>query len=152
MSNRHVPRHKFSSGERNTIQSVMAAFWLSVNTFPMTLPRLATVQASLSGSATPNLKPDFTEAHLGEVVAELFTPGASAFPSFPWKTREELAEAIIGLPSRERTILTLYFYEELTMDEIGEVLGMKPVNVILLLDKAFGSLRDLLMVAYGLPS
>ena len=118
----------------------------------MTLPRLATVQASLPGSATPTLKPEFTEAHLGEVVAELFIPRASAFPSFSWKTREDLEEAIDRLPSRERTIITLYFYEELTMDEIGDVLGMRPVNVILLLDRAFGCLHDLLMVAYGLPS
>ena len=40
--------------------------------------------------------------------------------------REALAEAISRLPEREKLVVTLYYYEELTLREIGEVLG-KPV-------------------------
>jgi RNA polymerase sigma factor for flagellar operon FliA len=38
--------------------------------------------------------------------------------------RERLADAIDHLPERERLVLTLYYYEELTMKEIGLTLGV----------------------------
>ena len=41
--------------------------------------------------------------------------------------REALAEAIARLPEREKLVVTLYYYEELTLREIGEVLGVDRV-------------------------
>ena len=38
--------------------------------------------------------------------------------------RARLAEAIQQLPEKERLVLTLYYYEELTMREVGEVLSV----------------------------
>lgn len=38
--------------------------------------------------------------------------------------RERLAEAISALPERERLVVTLYYYEEMTMREIGLALGV----------------------------
>jgi RNA polymerase sigma factor for flagellar operon FliA len=38
------------------------------------------------------------------------------------ETRARLANAIAGLPEKERVVLALYFYEDLTLREIGEVL------------------------------
>jgi RNA polymerase sigma factor for flagellar operon FliA len=38
--------------------------------------------------------------------------------------KEKLAEAIERLPERERLVMTLYYYEELTMREIGLALGV----------------------------
>jgi RNA polymerase sigma factor FliA len=38
--------------------------------------------------------------------------------------RQHLATAISGLSEREQQILSLYYYEELTMKDIGEVLGV----------------------------
>ena len=38
--------------------------------------------------------------------------------------KEKLAEAIEALPERERLVMTLYYYEELTMREIGLALGV----------------------------
>lgn len=38
--------------------------------------------------------------------------------------KERLAEAIDQLPERERLVMTLYYYEELTMREIGRALGV----------------------------
>jgi RNA polymerase sigma factor FliA len=38
--------------------------------------------------------------------------------------KEKLAEAIDRLPERERLVMTLYYYEEMTMREIGEALGV----------------------------
>jgi len=37
---------------------------------------------------------------------------------------ERLAEAISNLPDRERLVMTLYYYEEMTMREIGLALGV----------------------------
>ena len=37
---------------------------------------------------------------------------------------ERLAEAINNLPDRERVVMTLYYYEEMTMREIGMALGV----------------------------
>jgi RNA polymerase sigma factor FliA len=38
--------------------------------------------------------------------------------------RERLTKAIENLPERERLVLTLYYYEEATMKEIGVILGV----------------------------
>jgi len=38
--------------------------------------------------------------------------------------KERLAQAIEQLPERERLVVTLYYYEEMTMKEIGMVLGV----------------------------
>jgi RNA polymerase sigma factor for flagellar operon FliA len=37
---------------------------------------------------------------------------------------ERLSDAITGLPDRERLVMTLYYYEEMTMREIGLALGV----------------------------
>lgn len=38
--------------------------------------------------------------------------------------RQHLVDAITDLPERDRMVLTLYYYEELTMKEIGQTLGV----------------------------
>jgi RNA polymerase sigma factor for flagellar operon FliA len=50
--------------------------------------------------------------------------------------REALADAIQRLPERERLVITLYYYEELTLREIGEVLGVTESRVSQLHTKA----------------
>jgi RNA polymerase sigma factor for flagellar operon FliA len=50
--------------------------------------------------------------------------------------REALAEAISELPEREKLVVTLYYYEELTLREIGEVLGVTESRVSQLHTKA----------------
>ena len=41
-----------------------------------------------------------------------------------------LADAINRMPDRERLVLTLYYYEGLTLAEIGEVLGVTESRVL----------------------
>ncbi len=38
-------------------------------------------------------------------------------------------DVIMGLPEKERTVLNLYYYEELTLREIGEILGISESRV-----------------------
>jgi RNA polymerase sigma factor FliA len=52
------------------------------------------------------------------------------------EVKEALAEAISGLPEREKLVVTLYYYEELTLREIGEVLGVTESRVSQLHTKA----------------
>jgi len=50
--------------------------------------------------------------------------------------KEAMADAIAALPEREKVVVTLYYYEELTLREIGEVLGVTESRVSQLHTKA----------------
>jgi RNA polymerase sigma factor for flagellar operon FliA len=58
--------------------------------------------------------------------------------------RAYLAQAIVQLPDRERHILALYYEEELTLAEIGEVIGVGESRVSQLRTQAIARLRSLL--------
>ena len=64
--------------------------------------------------------------------------------------RVHLAKAIEQLPQRERQILALYFEEELTLAEIGEVIGVGESRVSQLRSLALARLRSLLRESLGL--
>jgi RNA polymerase sigma factor for flagellar operon FliA len=55
--------------------------------------------------------------------------------------RHILADAINRLPEREKTVLTLYYYEGLTLAEIGSVLGVTESRVCQVHTKAVIQLR-----------
>jgi RNA polymerase sigma factor for flagellar operon FliA len=61
--------------------------------------------------------------------------------------REALGEAISRLPEREKLVVTLYYYEELTLREIGEVLGVTESRVSQLHTKAILRLKARLLGA-----
>jgi RNA polymerase sigma factor for flagellar operon FliA len=54
---------------------------------------------------------------------------------------EKLAGAIEELPERERLVVTLYYYEELTLREIGEILGVSEGRVCQINAQAVSRLR-----------
>ena len=57
-----------------------------------------------------------------------YIPGAPdedpLFRCLQGEMKQRLADAIDNLPEKERMVLTLYYYEELTMKEIGLTLGV----------------------------
>jgi len=55
--------------------------------------------------------------------------------------RDAIAHAIDDLPDKERLMISLYYYEELTMKEIGEVLGITESRVSQIHSKAVFRLR-----------
>ena len=63
--------------------------------------------------------------------------------------KEAVGEAIARLPEREKLVVTLYYYEELTLREIGEVLGVTESRVSQLHTKAILRLKSRLA---GTPS
>ncbi len=56
--------------------------------------------------------------------------------------KELVADAISRLPEREKLVITLYYYEELTLREIGEVLGVTESRVSQLHTKAILRLKS----------
>ena len=57
-----------------------------------------------------------------------------------------IAEAIDSLPEKERLMVSLYYYEELTMKEIGEVLGITESRISQIHSKAVYRLRTKLKI------
>lgn len=57
------------------------------------------------------------------------------------KMRKVLDESLDLLPERERLVLILYYYEEMTLKEIGAILGVSESRVSQIHTKAIGRLR-----------
>ena len=57
---------------------------------------------------------------------------------------EKLAAAVERLPERERMVVTLYFHEELTLREIGEVFDLSEGRICQIFAQAVGRLREML--------
>jgi RNA polymerase sigma factor for flagellar operon FliA len=60
--------------------------------------------------------------------------------------RDRIAEGIAALPEREKLVVALYYYENLTLREIGEVLGVTESRVSQLHTKAVLRLRSKLAI------
>jgi RNA polymerase sigma factor for flagellar operon FliA len=56
--------------------------------------------------------------------------------------KDRIADAIARLPEREKLVIALYYYENLTLREIGEVLGVTESRVSQLHTKAVLRLRS----------
>ncbi len=60
--------------------------------------------------------------------------------------REDLSNAIDGLPGREKLVLSLYYDEELNLKEIGEIIGVSESRVSQIHSQAALRLRSKLLV------
>ncbi len=72
-------------------------------------------------------------------------PHADALEAFEQIERDSLQDYIAGmvqqLPKRERDILALYYYEDLTLREIGNLLGLTEARISQILGKTLLKLR-----------
>jgi len=66
--------------------------------------------------------------------------------------RHLLADAITRLPEREKVVLTLYYYEGLTLAEIGDVLGVTESRVCQIHTKSILQLRSRMLAADREPA
>ncbi len=66
--------------------------------------------------------------------------------------RGQLAEAIERMPEREKMVLTLYYFENLTLSQIGEVLGVTESRVSQIHTKSVLQLRSRLQAAQREPA
>lgn len=63
--------------------------------------------------------------------------------------REQLVKAIEDLPEREKTVMGLYYEDDLNLREIGEVLGVSESRICQLHSQAIARLRSRIMGARG---
>ncbi len=100
---------------------------------------LAVIRQSVNGEGTNSL----------EVAVD---PGEGPYARLEREElRQLLAEAITELPDRERQILALYYQEELTLAEIGQVIGVGESRVSQLRTQAIGRLRSRLATRMRQP-
>ncbi|MRR12506.1 FliA/WhiG family RNA polymerase sigma factor, partial [bacterium] len=87
---------------------------------------------------------------MGAIADEKAEDPVSMFESV--EVKDILATAIERLPERERIVIALYYYEGLTLKEIGQVLGVTESRVSQLHTKAVLRLRARLNQAHSYTS
>ena len=106
----------------------------------------------LKGLEIGSLHMERTEDSGDDEIA--YIPGAPdedpLFRCLKGEMKQHLADAIDELPERERLVLTLYYFEELTMKEIGLTLGVVESRVSQIHSSAVLRLRTAL-AALGAP-
>jgi RNA polymerase sigma factor for flagellar operon FliA len=95
------------------------------------------VHATLTSTSVPVDPEDSTGEELPIPAPSEYDP---LYQCIQNQTREHIAIAVGNLPERQRLILTLYYYEELTMREIGDLLGIAESRVSQIRSAALKSL------------
>ncbi len=105
-----------------------------------------TLLGDLKGLEIGSLHMERSEDSGDEELA--YIPGAPEddplFRCLKGEMKQRLADAIEDLPEKERMVLTLYYYEELTMKEIGLTLGVVESRVSQIHSSAVVRLRSAL--------
>jgi len=81
----------------------------------------------------------------GATLEETLDNPDAALPGDELEAEEQRAlvrAAIAELPEKERTVLALYFFEELTLKQIGEVLKLTESRVCQIRSQTLRKLRD----------
>jgi RNA polymerase sigma factor for flagellar operon FliA len=74
--------------------------------------------------------------------AQQASDGPSAFDELKIKeTKEVIAKALLGLSQKEQLVISLYYYDELTLKEIAEVLNLTESRISQIHSKAIIRLR-----------
>lgn len=93
--------------------------------------------------AESSYHPDSLSAPRGEATLEAFLADPSN-PLTEVETHHVLRQVIPRLPERDRTILLLRFWEDLSQKDIGAALGISQMQVSRLLAASLQRLRDML--------
>ena len=82
----------------------------------------------LSLEAKISNDPETGETSLGDIMSDTTSPSPEEIVLRKEK-EEHLAEAIEKLSANERHVITLYYFDELTLKEVGEVLGLSESRI-----------------------
>jgi RNA polymerase sigma factor FliA len=85
--------------------------------------------------------PEGGQVSVLDVISDPHAPDPAAEAQTA-ELKDRLADAIESLPERERLVVALYYYESLTLREIGEILGVTESRVSQLHTKAVLALRS----------
>jgi len=88
-----------------------------------------------------DLPPNFCERYGSDEVMESVEKNNPLSFITKKEQKELLREAIDSLPEKEKTILALYYYEELTLKEIGEVVSLTESRICQIHSQAILRLR-----------
>ncbi len=128
-----------SLGRAPAEQEIAAAMTLSLSGYQQLL-------GELKGLEIGSLHMERSEDSGDEELA--YIPGAPdedpLFRCLKGELKQRLVDAIEDLPEKERMVLTLYYYEELTMKEIGLTLGVVESRVSQIHSSAVVRLRSAL--------
>ncbi len=97
--------------------------------------------------STEDLPPDYLEKYSREDIFEGINEGNPLNMLVDMEFREKLKEAIDQLPPKEKLVLSLYYYEELTMKEAGKVMDLTESRVCQLHAQAVMRLRGMVKFA-----
>ncbi len=92
--------------------------------------------------------PDLNEEDIFDLIADPNNPDPFEDCQLS-ELRDLLAKAISELPEKEKLVLSLYYYEGLTMREIGEILGYTESRISQLHSKAISRLRGKVKILLG---
>jgi RNA polymerase sigma factor FliA len=127
-------------------QEIASALGMTVAQYERALEQLRTLELAAAREL------DAPTADGTPLLEFCVDPGETAVQTIERKElRAHLAQAIGNLPERERQILALYYEEELTLAEIGEVIGVCESRVCQLRGLAVTRLRTMLRESLGLP-
>jgi RNA polymerase sigma factor for flagellar operon FliA len=105
------------------------------------LQRQASAHSTVSlESAGECLRGSGDTGTLGDIIADHKAVNQFAALSHA-RTAEQIAEAVKALPKRERLTVSLYYYEDLSLKEIGSILGVSESRVCQIHTKAVVALR-----------
>lgn len=97
--------------------------------------------------STEDLPPDYLEKYVREDVMEEVNEGNSLRMLVDMEFKDRLKKAIDQLPPKEKLVLSLYYYEELTMKEAGRVMDLTESRVCQLHAQAVLRLRGMVKFA-----
>ena len=121
-------------GRPATDEEVAAFLGLDLDTFEDWLTHAR-------GVAVVSLAPA-AEGHAGTALAQLADEAPGPYQlAAAQECKEHLAAAIDALPEQEKVVLSLYYHEELTMYEIGQVLEVTESQISQIRTKAMLHLR-----------
>ena len=110
------------------------------------VPRLAAgdlaTRRSPRSTSCGRLGRERRQVSLLDTLAGPDAPDPAQMRSTPSELKDRIADAIARLPEREKLVVALYYYENLTLREIGEVLGVTESRVSQLHTKAVLRLRS----------
>jgi RNA polymerase sigma factor for flagellar operon FliA len=124
-----------------TEAEVAAELELSVGDFHKALRKISTVGVMALDEVLRG--GDRTErSTLGETLPDRTGGPMDVFEAK--ESKEALLTAVAAMPERERTVLTMYYYDGLTLTEIGDILGVTESRVCQIHTKALRQLRSVL--------
>ena len=93
--------------------------------------------------STEDLPPDYLERFSREDVMEEVSAGSPLNLLVNMEIKDKLKNAIDKLPEKEKLVLSLYYFEELTMKETGRVMDLTESRVCQLHAQAVSRLRSM---------